>query len=336
MASTFLPESGDRRRFVPSPWRDCSPVDATPQGADGGQPLRSPPPAAALAWVGRAAGGRVVAVRRLPGATSSVLHELVVEPTGQRLVLRRYAHPAWRPEGGELVIREATALEAARSSPVPAPALVIADPTGRDAGVPALVMTRLGGRPVLRRRPGWVEALAGVHRAMSGWVVAAPDRLRLPSWDPWLPTDPSPPPWTRHPQDWERAAELVVSSRPPAGPEGPIHRDLHPGNILFRRGRVSGVVDWPNACIGPMACDLAQCRMNLAVLDGVTGADEFLAAVGPVGAGYDPWWDLQACVSLLPDPTFVGALVALGAPIDQPSARRGLDELVGRSLSALE
>jgi Ser/Thr protein kinase RdoA (MazF antagonist) len=259
-----------------------------------------------------------------------------VEPAGHRLVLRRYVHPAWRPAGAELVTREATALDAARSSPVPAPALVTADPTGDEAGVPALVMTRLDGRPVLRRRPGWVEALAGVHRAMAGWVVAAPDRVRLPRWDPWLPADSAPPPWSRRPRDWERAVELVVSSRPPAGPEGPIHRDLHPGNILFRRGRATGIVDWPNACVGPMASDLAQCRMNLAVLDGVATAGDFLAAVGPVAAGYDPWWDLQACVSLLPDPTFVGALVALGAAIDRSSARRALDELVGRSLSALE
>jgi aminoglycoside phosphotransferase (APT) family kinase protein len=311
-------------------------VDATSPGEDVDQPRRSPPPPAALEWVARAVGGRVVAVRRLPGATSSVLHELVVEPTGRRLVLRRYAHPAWRPEGGELVTREATALDAARSSPVPAPALVTADPTGDDAGVPALVMTRLGGRPVLRRRPGWVEALAGVHRAMAGWVVATPDLHRLPCWDPWHPADPTPPPWSRRPRAWERAVELVVSRPPPAGPHGPIHRDLHPGNILFRRGRPSGVVDWPNACIGPRASDLAQCRMNLAVLDGVATADAFLTAASAVAGSYDPWWDLQACVSLLPDPTFVGALVALGAAIDQPSARRALDELVGRSLSASE
>jgi Ser/Thr protein kinase RdoA (MazF antagonist) len=234
------------------------------------------------------------------------------------------------------VAREATALDAARSAPVPAPELLTADATGDDAGVPALVMTRLAGRPVLRARPGWVEALAGVHRAMAGWVAAPPDCVRLPRWDPWLPADPNPPSWSRRPRDWERAVELVVSSRPPAGPEGPIHRDLHPGNILFRRGCATGIVDWPNACVGPMASDLAQCRMNLAVLDGVATADQFLTAVGEVASGYHPWWDLQACVSLLPDPTFVEALVALGAAIDLSSSRRSLDELVSRSLSALE
>jgi len=46
---------------------------------------------------------------------------------------------------------------------------------------------------------------------------------------------------------WERAVEI---SRGPA-PDLPavlLHRDFHPGNVLWRYGRVSGVVDWLGAC----------------------------------------------------------------------------------------
>ena len=61
---------------------------------------------------------------------------------------------------------------------------------------------------------------------------------------------------------WERAVEI---SRGPA-PDLPavlLHSDFHPGNVLWRYGRVSGVVDWPGACSGPAAADVGHCRINL-------------------------------------------------------------------------
>jgi hypothetical protein len=42
-----------------------------------------------------------------------------------------------------------------------------------------------------------------------------------------------------------------------------IHRDFHPGNVLWHRGQVSGVVDWQSASIGPASIDVANCRGNL-------------------------------------------------------------------------
>lgn len=35
-----------------------------------------------------------------------------------------------------------------------------------------------------------------------------------------------------------------------------IHGDLHPGNILVRKGRISGVIDFGGLCAGDPACDL--------------------------------------------------------------------------------
>jgi aminoglycoside phosphotransferase (APT) family kinase protein len=42
-----------------------------------------------------------------------------------------------------------------------------------------------------------------------------------------------------------------------------IHRDYHPMNVRWSRGRLSGVVDWTNASVGPTGNDVAWCRQNL-------------------------------------------------------------------------
>jgi Homing endonuclease associated repeat/Phosphotransferase enzyme family len=42
-----------------------------------------------------------------------------------------------------------------------------------------------------------------------------------------------------------------------------LERDFHPGNVLWRRATVSGVVDWQAASICPASVDVANCRGNL-------------------------------------------------------------------------
>ena len=41
-------------------------------------------------------------------------------------------------------------------------------------------------------------------------------------------------------------------------PHGPIHADVKPENVLFRRGKLSGVIDFDNAYRGPLLLDLAK------------------------------------------------------------------------------
>jgi aminoglycoside phosphotransferase (APT) family kinase protein len=112
------------------------------------------------------------------------------------------------------------------------------------------------------------------------------------------------PEWSRHKGLWEEAIEIV---RSPA-PETPIrfiHRDYHPVNVLWQRGRLTGVVDWVNSCLGPAGVDVAWCRHNLAGAYGVPMADRFLAicqeAMG-TDWEYSPFWDLQTLMELLPGP----------------------------------
>jgi aminoglycoside phosphotransferase (APT) family kinase protein len=210
-----------------------------------------------------------------------------------RLVLRRYVIERWVAEEPDLAEREARVLDLLATSNVPAPRAIAVDPDGRTCGVPTVLMTRLPGRVIIAPDDmnGWLHGLAEIlpwiHSIDVGRVAVQPfaqyydlNAIELPR-------------WTKQPKLWERA--LDIARRPPPDDESCfIHRDYHPANVLWSRGRLTGVVDWPNASIGPPQVDVAHCRGNLAILHGVEVADAFLDAYRHVTGvqDYDPHWDL--------------------------------------------
>jgi aminoglycoside phosphotransferase (APT) family kinase protein len=76
---------------------------------------------------------------------------------------------------------------------------------------------------------------------------------------------------------WERAFAAIDRPAPTFEPCF-LHRDFHPGNVLFDGAAVSGVVDWVETSWGPADLDVAHCRTALALLHGVDAADRFRAA----------------------------------------------------------
>jgi hypothetical protein len=80
-----------------------------------------------------------------------------------------------------------------------------------------------------------------------------------------------------------------------------VHRDFHPGNVLWRRGLVSGVVDWQGACTGPAVADVAHCRVNLLTF-GAGTAERFTGLWERVsGTVYHPWADIITIIGFLDD-----------------------------------
>ena len=92
---------------------------------------------------------------------------------------------------------------------------------------------------------------------------------------------------------WERAFAIFDGPLPP-GPRGLVHRDFHPGNVLWADGAVTGLVDWASAELGHPHADIGHCRWNLARVHGLGVADRFLALTGAVG--YAGYWDVVACL----------------------------------------
>jgi thiamine kinase-like enzyme len=83
-----------------------------------------------------------------------------------------------------------------------------------------------------------------------------------------------------------------------------IHRDYHPENTLWSRGRLTGVVDWTQASWGPPELDVAHMRWNLAADHGQQVADQFLACYREItgrALEHQPYWDLVSLLDLLLD-----------------------------------
>ena len=140
--------------------------------------LRSRPPRQALAWAGACLGGPVTSARALRGGMSSAVHLVTARrPDGRRAqaVLRRYVRPD--PDEPDPAAREARALRLAGAAAVPTPALLAVDPDGTQAGVPALLMSRLPGRvdwwPSDLDR--WLERLAALLPRIHGTALPPGD-----------------------------------------------------------------------------------------------------------------------------------------------------------------
>jgi aminoglycoside phosphotransferase (APT) family kinase protein len=261
--------------------------------------VSQPPPPGALDWVAEAVGRRIGAVAYLPGSSFHANH--VIEVVGaEPVVLRRWTGAEWRATDAEFdAAREARVLELLAGSPVPAPRLLAADPDGERCGVPALLVTRLPGRP-----PGSdlaEETLLGELAALAA-AIHSVDGARpiMPAYRRYVdPQRLAVPAWSRRTELWSEAIELA--RRPP--PEGRaclIHRDLHPGNTLWEDGRLRGVVDWSYASWGPAAVDTAHLRWNLAVGLGSEAAEALLASGQALD--HDPYWDVVDLLDLVGDP----------------------------------
>lgn len=249
-----------------------------------------------LAWATRAIGegAALTAVRPLEGGSSSAVYALDVRDAAGRvheLVLRRFTNANWLAKEPDLAEHEAAALQAAAGVPIPAPRLVAFDPKPAHGDVPLVLMTRLRGGVYLSPKDlePWLEQLAGALATVHGLEGAAI------AWEysPWFNVEEmSVPAWAMDPGPW-RALFSRVRAGAPETRRGFLHRDFHPGNILFHRAKVSGIVDWVNACMGPLEVDVSHCRANLAVIHGMEAADAFDRAYrAQTGApAADPYWD---------------------------------------------
>jgi hypothetical protein len=110
-----------------------------------------------------------------------------------------------------------------------------------------------------------------------------------------------------------------------------IHRDYHPLNVLWDGPAVSGVIDWANACVGPIEVDISRCRVNVALVAGLDGADRFLHQLGDIGRDYDRAWDLETVFSLLGNVDVFLTGNDLGAGLDPGGIRRTLAAVVIRA-----
>ena len=254
---------------------------------------------------------RVNAVAPLPGGIIAVMDRVTIDaPSGfTDVVLRRWPDEDWS-EG--LVIREASALAAVRGHGVPAPQLLAMDEDATETGVRCTLTTALTGRPDLAPADmrSWLSQLATTQAA----IHAVPDHPQT-RWDGWHDDG--------RPLDWLadrglRAAAREAVSGPLVDEEVLVHGDYQHFNVLWHQGRLSGVVDWPNAATGNRGSDVGHCRLNLAVLfDAASAGDYLVRYERAAGVPVDRRADLRALLCFdLEWQGFIPHQVAGRAPLD--------------------
>jgi aminoglycoside phosphotransferase (APT) family kinase protein len=260
----------------------------------------------------------------LHGGASSAMYALELDGAIGRAVLRCYVSIPEVEHEPDLARREAEVLQLLTSSPLPTPELIAVDPDGSVAGVPAVVMSWLPGRALWDARGArpWVEGLAEVLPEIHDVSVVGND---LRNYSPYAQKSYEPPKWATDRRAWERAVEHFHEPPPDLG-RSFIHRDFHPGNVLWTRGRVNGVVDWQSGCAGPPSVDIGHCRANL-LLDGSGLAELFtVAAEQATGRPYHPWADI-AC--------FIGMLDHLRSGPPREAGRRAIDRAISSAVANL-
>lgn len=274
---------------------------------------------ATRAWVERAlpAGERVVAAERLIGGWTSVVRRLrVVGGDGERaLVLRSFVKPFFLRHAEGLLAREAAILallaDVDAAIEVPVARCLAVDARGAYCDHPSLLMSllpggiRLGGEGAAMRIGLLARQLVAIHavpvtedtrpRDYQAWT--APERVGVPA-------------ATGRAGVWRRAVELI-RREPPAYQGCFLHRDFHPGNVLFAghgaEVRISGVVDWVETSWGPADLDVAHCSTALALLHGPAVGMCFPAAYLAAGGRLadDPadhlYWRLLDALAFAPD-----------------------------------
>ncbi|MEU6082623.1 aminoglycoside phosphotransferase family protein [Streptomyces sp. NPDC047108] len=267
------------------------------------------------AWVDKQLpdGDRIAGVEPLRGGWTSDMRRLhVTGPGGSRwLVLRSFVKPFYVRHAEGLLRREARTLDLLRDTGLPVATLQAVDATAEFCEHPSLLMSLLPGTVRLDddqaelRAALLAQELVRIHR------VPVPERARPRSYQPWTaPERVLLPGSTARGEVWERAVE-VLRREPPPYRGCLLHRDFHPGNVLFTGHgiglRVSGIVDWVETSWGPADLDVAHCSSAMALLHGARAGMELAERYAAAGGRLDPdpaaqlYWRVLDALAFGPD-----------------------------------
>jgi len=259
---------------------------------------------------------------------------------GDPVILRHVSVDRWGEVGRQHVVSEALGCRVMAASGLPTPRLIASETDGRRTGAYVNLTTWLPGRVRLGPLgPAAIEALAQAAVTIHATPVPPADRPRPYVF--WAPTDPQVPSWSRNPRLWQRAIDLF-SGVPPATRPGLVHRDFHPGNVLWQGDTITGVIDWAETSWGPADLDVVHTLTNFAMLHDLESADAFSAAYrrrgGVVEA--DPeaarFWHVSDILGFLPDPAVqLAALIEARPVLNESILRHRLEELLSITMEPL-
>jgi aminoglycoside phosphotransferase (APT) family kinase protein len=277
------------------PWRH--PADAPPAREV---------PERVRAWVREQLESEIIAIEPVGGGRTDTISAVHLRH-GERVMLRYVSPERWGEIGRQHVVCEALGCRLMEGSSLPVPKLIASDPDGSGTGDYVNLTTWLPGE--VRLGPLSLDAineLAKIAVIIHGTPVDDGHRPR--PYEFWAPNDLEVPGWTSHPELWRRAIEIFNQGPPPTH-QGLVHRDFHPGNILWAGDRITGVIDWAETSWGPPDLDVTHSRANFAMLHDMDSAVAFSEAYRWHGGILDDdqdaevFWSVSDILGFLPEPT---------------------------------
>ena len=225
-----------------------------------------------------ARGARVTRMHRLVGGGSADAYDVTLDRAPGRVVVKVFR------DGDDTASLEWSRLKFAQRVAMLVPEPIAADLKSTWFGRPAIVMSRLTGRPDVAPKDvdSWIGSLARALTELHETVLdGAEGALTRPSLaQTWRP------PAGQHDSLTSRAVNAVTAHLPSLTSEHVFtHGDFIPSNVLWHRGRISGVVDWSAARLDTRWSELAYCRGGVCFLLGPEIADRLADAYSDI-VGY--------------------------------------------------
>lgn len=269
------------------------------------------------AWAQEHSTRPIRAIQAIAGGLTDTISAVRFD-TGDPLILRHASVARWGETGRRHIAREAIGTRLLRGSGLPIPELVASDPDGSQTGAYVNLTTWRPGQVRLDRlNPVAMDELARVAVRIHALPVAAVERP--PAYGFGTPTPLTVPAWSRHPRSWQRAIDIFAAG-PPTTPSGLVHRDFHPGNLLWLGNQITGVIDWAETSWGPPDLDVVHSATNFALLHDPEAAEDFVAAYrrhgGQLTADPDAarFWGVLDLLGFLPNPAAIVAAIVVGRP----------------------
>lgn len=287
---------------------------------------RAAPPPATLAWLVEAVDAEaVIGWDAMAGAGTSAMHRVTLryrDDTKLRVVMRPYVLADYLAHEPDAPTTEIVALTVAATAAVPTPGLIAADPTAEYCDAPTVVMGELDGHPLWDLGHRTLEQLVDAVIAINDVNI---DGVAIRGIGPYHQRSYEPPRWTTAPAVWEQAVEIFHGPIPQVD-FGFVHRDFYPANALWRRRRLTGIIDWQAACRGPASIDISHCRLNLAYTN-LGLADRFRDIWQTrTGRTFHPWADIA---------TIIGGLDNLRDTPPGTRARHAIDHMIHDAVTEL-
>lgn len=208
----------------------------------------------------------ILGVTRLEGGQHADTWRVDTDNPATSVVVRQFPVDDPAPSSEQRVLRALDGLGGL--APVP----LGGDLDGRWSMFPTSLISWLDGQPDITPTDprGWAcelgRALAAVHTVPTELLAALPSVFERSGGRQELLGGPL-------------AAEVRSRwSQVVASPEVLTHGDYWSGNVVWRGGRLTGIVDWSGGSRGPRGFDLGWCRLDLVLLFDEQIADDFLAA----------------------------------------------------------